>query len=950
MLRVSAAVVAFGLTTLLVAQQPGDVGPRVRLIYQEFDPTIAEPSVPPSLQSRAADRLWIVQFAGLPTEAGRAAVRAAGAELHGYLPDNAYVVRMDNDTAKTVGALPSSRWVGRYHPAYRLEPQLVADHLVGKLPPAQRYNIVVVDKHRDKPALAAAIQAMGGRVDDEQSGSLLFTVTLNGAQLIRAAALDQVLWIDRWTPPENDMDNARVQGGGNYVELQGGYTGSGLNVHIYEGIQATHPDFTGGAVNVRSGGGADTHGHATAGIVFGNGNSNPAVRGMAPDCDKFFTQYSSVTTSRFNVVNELVNIHEVSHTTASWGGGLTRAYTSVSADADDIVFTHDIPWTQSQSNAGTQDSRPEAWAKNVISIGGVQHFNNSNPLDDSWLAGNGSTGPAADGRIKPILCAYYDSIGTSDRTGTDGYSTGDWSSGFGGTSGATPIVAGHNVLAIQMFTDAIFGNTLRNPGALSRHVNRPHFTTLQALQIVSARQYAFTAGSTNNRREHCGWGFPDLQRMYDNRTKTLLVDETEVLGQGETSRWLVTVAPGETELKICMAYADPAANPAAAKTRINDLSLRVESPTGAVYWGNNGLQQGNYSVANPNAEDDVNTIECVFVQNPPAGTWIVDVRATLVAVDSHVETPEVDADFGLAVSGGTGVPAAAPVFGYYLDGAAGCPGSVLSSPGCAALNSGGGTLSGANNTNEYCYTVPNSGTVTVTSFDIFTSSRTGSTQTIPARLYADNNGVPSTAPIATTTMTIGPASAFYTATLTVPQQVTGTYFLGLDTSGQTVNISQLTAGASGSGFFRGTPLSGGWSQSGTVTRPSYRVNCVPQSVTPALGHVGVPVANASFSLTLAQALPFTLAVNMLGLSDQVYNGTPLPIPLPGAPGCNVRVALDLTFLTVTDANGTSGVSLFVPADPNLLGVSLFHQWLVFDPINALGIVVSPSASSRVGEL
>ena len=92
---------------------------------------------------------------------------------------------------------------------------------------------------------------------------------------------------------------------------------------------------------------------------------------------------------------------------------------------DDIIFDHDISWTQSQSNAGNPDSRPQAWAKNIFSIGGVAHRDNSNPADDSWQAGNGSTGPAADGRIKPTLCAYYDNIGTSDLTGSAGYSSGN---------------------------------------------------------------------------------------------------------------------------------------------------------------------------------------------------------------------------------------------------------------------------------------------------------------------------------------------------------------------------------------------------------------------------------------------------------------------------------------------------------------------------------------------
>ena len=307
-------------------------------------------------------------------------------------------------------------------------------------------------------------------------------------------------------------------GGGNCIQSQAGYTGAGVNAHIYEGVEASHPDFTGSVTNVRSSGNAQSHGHCTAGIVFGNGSSNPAVRGMAPDAGKFYTNYGSVQGSRYQVVDDLVNIHNVSHTTASWGGSRTFFYTATSASADDIVFDHDIVWTQSQSNAGNQDSRPEAWAKNVFSIGGVDHNNNNNPADDSWQAGNASTGPASDGRIKPTLCAYYDSIGTSDRTGGSGYSNNSWYSNFGGTSGATPIVAGHNVIAIEMFTDEVspgigaFGNQLRVPGGTSFE-NRPHFPTLKALQVVSASHgllaraattAASTKGGASRTCESCG--------------------------------------------------------------------------------------------------------------------------------------------------------------------------------------------------------------------------------------------------------------------------------------------------------------------------------------------------------------------------------------------------------------------------------------------------------------
>ena len=575
----------------------------------------------------------------------------------GYLPDDAYVVRMAAGDANRARDVDGVRWVGSYHPAYRLEPELRAAGAFAA-DEAIACNVVVADKRADKPALMERVVALGGRVDDEQAGSLLLEVTLTRAQLLQVAALDEVLWIDRRTPVGEDMDNARIQGGGNYVETLGGYTGAGVNAHIYEGIQASHPDFTGTVTNVNSGGQAQSHGHCTAGIVFGNGSSNPAVRGMAPDAGKFYTNYSTANASRYQIVGNLVNVHAVRLTTAAWGNSQTTAYTSVSAESDDIVFDHDIAWTQSQSNTGNQLSRPQAWGKNIFSIGAVRHFNNSNPSDDSW-GGGASTGPASDGRMKPTLCAYYDSIGTSDRTGTAGYSSGNWTPSFSGTSGATPIVAGHNVLAIQMFTDEVapgfglFGNPLRVPGG-SAHENRPHFPTLKALQVVNAAQYTWNASSTDNRREHQGWGFPDLRRMYDYRDRTFIVDETAILTQGATQSWPILVAPGEQSLKICLNWNEPAGNPAASQQLVNDLSLRVTSPGGAqVYWGNHGLTNGMWS-AQGGSEDHVNSLECVFVPNPAPGAWNVEVLATSIVQDNHVETPIVDADYALVVTGGTG--------------------------------------------------------------------------------------------------------------------------------------------------------------------------------------------------------------------------------------------------------------------------------------------------------
>ncbi|MGK0303428.1 MAG: serine protease AprX, partial [Planctomycetota bacterium] len=653
---------------------------QIKLRAGSFDPLLSQPAASELLRSTNEQGSWILQFHQTPSQADRDAIAMLGGQVIGYLPDNAYIVRMQPATAANALSIATVRWVGSYEVSYRIDPELLAKRVYENDAPV-RYNIVVADKHADKPALMAKIAAAGGRVEDIHFGSILIDATLTGPQLLLVAGCNEVLWIDLWSAPEVDMNNARIQGGGNYVETQVGYTGTGVNSHVYEGIEASHPDFTGGAISVQSAGGADQHGHATGGIVFGNGTSNPSVRGMAPDCTKFFTDFQTVTASRWQVFDDLVNIHNVSHTTASWGNARTRVYNAISAESDDIVFDHNLTWTQSQSNAGNQDSRPQAWAKNVFSIGGVAHNNDANPLNDSWQNGGASIGPANDGRIKPDMTAYYDDIGTSDLTGAAGYSPGNWTSSFGGTSGATPIVAGHNVLAIQMFTDDTgtpgvgpFGNALRVPGG-TVHENRPHFTTLKALQIVSGEQYSFTNASTDNLREHQGWGgFPNLQNMWENRGKTFLIDETSVLMPGAADAWQITVAPNEPELRVCLHWNEPSGNPAAAQHLVNNLSLRVMDPNGNQYWGNAGLKDGVWSVLGGN-EDVLNSVENVFIQNPIAGDWYVQVLATSIVMDNRVETNAVDADYGLVCVGGPGQLAPSGFFAEVESIGVGCDGS-----------------------------------------------------------------------------------------------------------------------------------------------------------------------------------------------------------------------------------------------------------------------------------
>ena len=170
--------------------------------------------------------------------------------------------------------------------------------------------------------------------------------------------------------------------------------------------------------------------------------------------------------------------------------------------------------------------------------------------------------------------------------------------------------------------------------------------------INNANAYAFSGLSHDFARVHQGWGTPDLVRTYDraNAGKSIVVDETVVLAPLGSASWNVNVAAGEPDLRATLAWSDPPGTTSATVHRINDLDLKVTSPSGVVYWGNHGLLTGNWSTPGgpPNSID---TVENVFVQNPQAGGWNVTVYAIQINQDGHVETPALDADFALVLTG-----------------------------------------------------------------------------------------------------------------------------------------------------------------------------------------------------------------------------------------------------------------------------------------------------------
>jgi len=68
---------------------------------------------------------YIVQFKGPVYEEYKTEVISQGGNFFGYIPDNAFIIKMNESTEKNIQKLNIVQWVGIYQPAYKISPTLL---------------------------------------------------------------------------------------------------------------------------------------------------------------------------------------------------------------------------------------------------------------------------------------------------------------------------------------------------------------------------------------------------------------------------------------------------------------------------------------------------------------------------------------------------------------------------------------------------------------------------------------------------------------------------------------------------------------------------------------------------------------------------------------------------------------------------------------------------------
>ncbi|TWT45913.1 Serine protease AprX [Phycisphaerae bacterium RAS1] len=630
-----------------------------------------------ALSSAAAGgRRVVVQFNAPLTAAQQAALDVAGVKLLSYLSNNAYFARVD--AARFDAAAVAASTLKTALPVelgWKLSPILMADQVPGwsivaaAKQPDSKDDPAVNELHAIDDDMIVAVYAMfhkdvdlnaeavplavryGASVVGSLQGAHALVLELPATAIKPLTGEDALLWIEPPLPrfeELNDSNRARVQAN----QLQGapyGLDGTGVGVLVYDGgkVRATHQDF-GGRVTLGVGDASPQSSHSThvAGTIGGSGAASAGLRkGMAPNvsivsygleqvgglhqgflyndpCDIEADYGNAINTYDAHIANNSIGTNTSTNGyPCTWQGDYGVTDTVIDAIVRGSVsggVPFRIVWANGNERQSTRCQNlpppfqqyhltaPPACAKNHIAVGALNSNDDSMTTFSSW-------GPADDGRLKPDISAPgCESGGDAGVTSCSSSSDTAYAS-LCGTSMASPTTCGVGALLLQDFRAQFPGE--------------PDFRN-STLKILLAHT-AVDLGTPG----------PDFQFGYGSIRGQAAVDfmrtgnfaENSVPGTGNSVNYVVVVQPGDTLMKVTIAWDDPPGTPNVSPALVNDLDLVVTSPGGTRFypWTHGGL-------ANPAAaavqtqENHLDNIEQVLVNNPQVGSWQIEVRGTAV--------------------------------------------------------------------------------------------------------------------------------------------------------------------------------------------------------------------------------------------------------------------------------------------------------------------------------
>jgi len=634
----------------------------------------------PTEDVRVVSGLYLIQFRDHVQPAWRATLAAGKVELLQFVPDEAFVARLDGVSLQELRALPFVRWVGEYKAEHKMHGRLRPDKAGGQ--PASQAITVLLSPTATPGEIAgarSAFQRLHQHAKHRFGG--VFRGVVPNRSLQTLADSPGVLWIEPAPKIKlYDEISSEIVGGDcgaprTCTQLLG-FDGAGVRVAVADSGLDTgttndmHPDLAGRVTafffygNLTDASDEHSHGTHVAGIVAGNGavgevDETGALYGLgvAPG--------ASIIAQRmfdgFGNFEAPFSFEELTHDAVragadigsnSWGDDTQGRYDISAAEFDMLVRDADFDQPGDQqyflefsagNAAGIQTIGSPAVAKNVVATGASLNNRFDFLIYDEGqeaMADFSSRGPTEDGRIKPDVVAPGTWIASLRSEYADDNNAwlpiSDDYMYQGGTSQAGPHISGCAAVFIQYYVDTYA-------------IGKPSPALIKAALISSAVDMEDEAGTTPTPNMDEGWGRVDLTEIIESGLSHDFIDQTNLLTTGQFYERQIIISSGDHPFKVTMAYTDAPGFPAVLPTLVNDLDLEVIAPDGRVYRGNQ-FDVGE-SVPDAPGNDNLNNVECVRIGVPFAGEYRVRVTARNVTMDSRRDTPAVDQDFAIVISG-----------------------------------------------------------------------------------------------------------------------------------------------------------------------------------------------------------------------------------------------------------------------------------------------------------
>ncbi len=557
-----------------------------------------------------------VQFYETPTQDIQDAFKANQMRLIDYIPHHTYLFYFPETTSINYLRNSGVRAITPVEGRFKLSQDLKNGNIGSWA--TQGNNILVTlvyhqNVNSDYVINELAIHQIALRQEYTNYHTLELTIPNNCLEDL--SNLPFVKWVEL-TPPPPVKEDTRGRGlhRANSLDTQGAgrnYTGEGVGVMVRDdGIVGPHIDFHGRIDNSLASGTGQTHGDGVAGILAGAGNLNPTMRGMAAGSDVYVVNYGSNFMD--GPTQSLINNGDVQITNSSYGDGCNAGYTTNSRNVDQQIYNNEsLLHVFSCGNSNGNNCGYGAGNQWGNITGGHKQGKNciatANVFFNGVLAGSSSHGPAHDGRIKPDITANGQNQNSTNEN--NGYLT------FGGTSGASPGIAGVSAQLYQAYAEANGGNL-------------PPSGLIKATLLNTANDYGNVGPDFK-----FGWGIVNGLRA------GILIEDGRFLSddvtQGNSNTHSINVPSGTTQVRFMLYWTDPEASPGANPALVNDLDLVVTDPSNndhLPYILDHTPDPTTLDLPATNGVDHLNNMEQVLLNNPAAGSYDLEITGFNVPV------------------------------------------------------------------------------------------------------------------------------------------------------------------------------------------------------------------------------------------------------------------------------------------------------------------------------